>query len=105
MIKGFILGAIDWNAFTQNPVDWFAYPFVNVIGSSFWVALFAVVIGMAWVLSKNVTVTVAAILITFGFFGGTQYFISSPEYSLFFAVICVIGIAGTILELFISSKR
>ena len=96
-----LVGAIDWNTFSTNPAEWFAYPFTNIIGVLFWPSLFATVIVMAWVVSKDVGVVVSAILITFGFFGGTQYFIAAPEYSLFFAIICAIGIAVLVLQIFL----
>ena len=95
------IGAIDWATFTGNPIEWLAYPFTSVIGQFFWPSVFAAVIAIAWAVSKDIGVVVAAILITFGIFGGTQYFIAAPEYSLFFGVICAIGIAGTILKLFL----
>ena len=93
--------AIDWATFNSNPVEWMAYPFTSIIGQLFWPSIFAVAIVISWGVSKNIGVVVSAILITFGIFGGTQYFISAPEYSLFFAIICAVGIAGTILKLFL----
>ena len=93
------LGAIDWATFTNNPAEWFAYPFTSILGPLFWVSIFSVVIVVVWRISnKDVGAVVAAILITFGIFGGTEYFIAAPEYSLFFAIICVIGIAGLVLQ-------
>lgn len=97
-----VFSVIDWATLSTNPAEWFAYPFTNILGGAFWVIVFAVIIAVVWVVSDNdVGATVASILITFGIFGGTQYFISAPEYSLFFAIICAVGIAGTILQLFL----
>lgn len=100
-----IVGAIDWNTLTNNPVEWFSYPFTNLMTASiFWPSVFAVVIAIAWVVSKNLGVVTAAVLITFGIFGSSGYFLAAPEFSLFFAVIAIAGFAGTILQVFITKK-
>lgn len=94
-------GVIDWNTFTNNWIDWLFYPFTNILGGLFWVTIFAIVIGMSWIVSRDIGVVLGTTLVTFGIFGSTNAFLSASEYSLFFSVIAVLCFAGLIIQIFI----
>lgn len=101
-----IIGAIDWTNFTTELIDWLIYPYTNALGNLFWPSIFAVIIAVSFVISnKNLTVVVGAILLTFGIFGTTNAFLAEPAYSLFFSVIAIAALAGTILLLLVKTRR
>lgn len=85
----------------EHFVEWATTPYRLVFGDMFWVALFSGVIAISWIISRDLAVTLGAILITFAIFGSTNAFINSGEFGLFFSIIAVASIAGLILELFI----
>ena len=74
------------------------------LGNYFWLTIFAVVIGFTYVSTKNIGSTVAVIFITFAAFGSSNVFFNAPEYSLFFSIIAIAGVAGTILSLFLKKR-
>lgn len=93
---------INFTYIVENFIEWAVTPFTNVFGNMFWASIFSAVIAISWIATKNLAVTLGAILLTFGIFGTTNAFLTTPEYSLFFGIVAVASIAGLMLELFIT---
>lgn len=100
-----MLMAVDLTGFFSNPIEWSMTPFQMYFGVLMWPVIFAGVVGLTWGLTKNFGSVTMMIFLIFGLFGTTNAFIQSPELSFFFSVIAVAGIAGTVLIVFIKSRR
>lgn len=96
-----ILLRINLSEFNAGPIEWFLTPFRTYFGATVWPIIFAVAIAVVYGSTKHIGPTVAAILLVFGFFGTTNYFLQAPEFSIFFSIIAILGFAGTILALFL----
>jgi hypothetical protein len=93
--------AINFTNFTDDVFGWMMTPYIDQFGSAFWLVIFATVIAFTYVVTHNLTATVAAIFVTFAAFGSTSVFLGDPQYSFFFSIISMIGVAGTILVLYL----
>lgn len=100
-----ILMDINFTNFSTDLITWSMTPYTNQLGNYVWIAIFSLVIGFTFVSTKNIGSTVAVIFITFACFGATNTFLNNPEFSLFFSVIAIAGVAGTILSLFMRNRR
>lgn len=96
-----ILLAINWDTFTTDLIEWMFYPFTNILGSLFWVIIFSIVIGMSWIISRDIGVVLGVTLVTFGIFGGTNAFLGASEYSFFFSVVATLCFAGLVIQIFV----
>lgn len=78
-----------------SPLEPWLYPFI-----------FLGIIGYIYSAMESITVTVVAILITFGIFAGTtSIFESVPQISQFLYIVSVIGITMLIATLIIKKRR
>jgi hypothetical protein len=103
-----ILLAIDFNSIISDPISWLAYPFTNIFGWVFWPGMFTTSIIIAYIVAParaKLGVTLQAILLTFGIFGATEYFLGAPEFSLIFATIAGLCLAGLVLTFLTSSNK
>ncbi len=97
-----LLGLFNWTDFSTDFMTWWMSAFIDPLGGAFWPLIFTTVFGVTFLISnKNLAVTTAAILMTFGIFGTYEAFVSQPEFSLFFSIIAIAGFAGTAAALFI----
>ena len=97
--------AFNFTEFEDGIVDWFTKPYREYFGNFTWLIIFAAVIALVYGVSQNLPATVAAICITFAVYGGTEAMLGNPEYSLFFSIIAIAGIAGLVGSMFYLVKR
>ena len=100
-----IIASINFTNFSTDFITWSMTPYTDQLGNYFWLAIFAVVIGFTYVSTRNIGSTVAAIFITFAAFGTTNIFLNAAEYSLFFSIIAIVGLAGIITTLFVKRRN
>lgn len=101
-ILNLIMEIFNWTNFTDDFMDYWQYPFKLYLGNELWVVIFGGIFGFSYVVSKrDIAVTTAAVLMTFGVFGTTQTFLGQPEFSLFFGLIAIAGFAGTVMVIFV----
>jgi len=102
ILKMLLMEIFNWTNFTDDFMDYWQTPYKLYLGEAFWVVIFGGVIGFSYMVSKrDIAVTTAATLITFGIFGTTQTFLGQPEFSLFFSIIAIAGYAGSVMVLFV----
>lgn len=97
--------AFDMDEYESNVPGWHIKGFERYLGAFVMPIIFAMFIGFVYMSSTDLTSTVYMIFITFALYGTTNAFIQAEEYSLFFAIIAIIGIAGIILSLFLKKRR
>ena len=100
MIKAVIMSIFNWDLFSNDFMEFWQYPYKLTLGDAFWPVVFTGVFGLAYGISRDLSVTTAAILLTFGIFSTTEVFANNPEYSLFFSIIASAGYAGAVAVLF-----
>jgi hypothetical protein len=102
ILKGVLLEIFNFTNLTDDFMDYWQYPYKLYLGEAFWVVIFGGVIGFSYVVSKrDIAVTTAATLLTFGVFGTTQTFMGQPGFNLFFSIVAIAGYAGTVMLLFV----
>lgn len=102
MIPKISLVAFDYDTFQANPLTWIITAFTKHLTESMvWILIFSGVIFFTYGVSRNAQATVAMIMLVFGIFGTTNYFLQSPEFSIFFEIIAIVGFAGGLIALFI----
>ena len=100
MLATILMDIFNWDLFSGNFMEFWQWPYKNALGDAFWPIIFTGVFGLAYSISKDLAVTTAAILITFGIFSTTEVFGGNPEYSLFFSIIAIAGYAGAVAAIF-----
>lgn len=92
----------NWSNFSEDFMNYWQQPYKLYLGETWWIVIFGGVFGLSYIVShRDIAVTTAAVLITFGVFGTTQTFLGSPEFSLFFSIVAIAGYAGTVMVLFV----
>ena len=99
-----VVASLNFTNFSTDFLNWSVTPYTNYFGNYFWLLIFAAVIGFTYVSTGNLGSTIAVIFVTFAVFGTTNVFVNEPEYSLFFSIIAIAGLAGIILTLFIKRR-
>lgn len=101
-IHAMLMEIFNWSDFTDDFMNYWQTPFKLYLGEAIWVVLFGGVFAFSYVISKrDIAVTTAAVLLTFGVFGTTQTFLGQPEFSMFFSIVAIAGYAGTVMMLFV----
>lgn len=102
IISNILFEIFNFSNFTDDFMNYWQYGYKLYLGNEIWVVIFGGVFGFSYVVSKrDIAVTTAAILLTFGAFGTTQTFLGQPEFSMFFSIIAIAGYAGTVMVLFV----
>ena len=95
----------DIEDFKLNLPEWGMGPYKIYVGDFVWMFLFIGIIAISWGSSVNISSTLIVILLLVAAYGTQRVFIDNSAVSLFVSLIAVIGVAVSMLGLFLTRKQ
>ncbi len=100
MMVNFTAPSLNFTYVQQHMIEFMIQGYVDVVGFFFWAIVFSGVIGYVYVKNTSAVSASVAILIIFAGFAGTNVFLHTPIFTMFFQIIVALSISGLVVVFF-----